>query len=349
MNQKIKVNSPYLQALNERVLIFDGAMGTSLQTMNLTEKEFGGKQYVGCIDYLVLSFPEAIEKVHRSFLEAGADVIETDTFRANRLTLRDYGLSDRTVELNKAAAMLVRRLADEYSTPEQPRFVAGSMGPTGKLISTDDPQMSDVTFDELVDIFKEQASGLIEGGVDLLLIETSQDILEVKAAITGIHQAIELSGRSVAIQAQVTLDTTGRMLLGTDISAVLAILEGMGIDVIGLNCSTGPEHMRDSIQYLSENSDLPISCIPNAGLPLNVNGEAVYPMKPQPFTEQLSGFVEKFQINVVGGCCGTTPEHIRLLSEKLKGVKVTRQGSLPMASLASPLTSCPPIPYVCIG
>lgn len=350
MNQKIKVNSSYLQALNERVLIFDGAMGTSLQMMNLTEKEFGGSQYVGCIDYLVLSFPEAIEKVHQSFLEAGADVIETDTFRANRLTLRDYGLSERTFELNKAAAMLARRLADEYSTPEQPRFVAGSMGPTGKLISTDDPQMSDVSFDELVDIFKEQASGLIVGGVDLLLIETSQDILEVKAAITGIHQAIELAGRSVAIQAQVTLDTTGRMLLGTDISAVLAILEGMGIDVIGLNCSTGPEHMRDSIQYLSENSDLPISCIPNAGLPLNVNGEAVYPMKPQPFTEQLSGFVEKFQINVVGGCCGTTPEHIRLLSEQLKGVKVTRQGSLPVASLASPVQAVPmqqePAPFL---
>jgi len=297
----------YIDALDEKVLVFDGAMGTSLQAMHLSDADYGGKEFVGCNDCLVLFNPQFVEAVHRSYLEVGADVIETDTFRANRLTLADYGVADRTLEINKKAAELAHKLAMEYSTSEKPRFVAGSMGPSGKLISTDDPQMSNISFDELADIFREQAVGLIEGGVDLLLIETSQDILEVKAAIHGILQAFEETGISLPIQAQVTLDVTGRMLLGTDISAALAILEGMPISVIGLNCSTGPEHMRPAIQYLGEHSSIPISCIPNAGLPLNVNGEAVYPMKPEPFAEQLGEFVEKFGVRIVGGCCGTQP------------------------------------------
>ena len=310
-------NRRYLDALEKKVLVFDGAMGTSLQLQNLTAEDFGGEQYNGCNDYLVISYPEAVEKVHRSFLEIGVDVLETDTFRSNRLTMVEYGLQDRIIEMNMAAAKLARSLADEYSQIKNPRFVAGSIGPSGKLPSTDDPELSNVKYDELIDIFREQAVGLIQGGVDLLLIETSQDILEVKAAITGIHNAFAETQQYLPIQAQVTLDTTGRMLLGTDINASLAILEGMGIDVIGLNCSTGPEHMREPIQFLGENSTLPVSCIPNAGLPLNVDGQAVYPLEPEPFANDLYEFVTKYNISIVGGCCGTTPEHLKLLIQKL--------------------------------
>ncbi|NWF62792.1 MAG: methionine synthase [Chloroflexi bacterium] len=321
-------NRRYLDALEKKVLVFDGAMGTSLQLQNLTAEHFGGEQYNGCNDYLVISYPEAVEKVHRSFLEAGVDVLETDTFRSNRLTMQEYGLQNRIIEINKAAASLARRLADEYSILDNrnpnteprishPRFVAGSIGPSGKLPSTNDPELSNVTYDELVDVFREQAVGLIQGGVDLLLIETSQDILEVKAAITGIHKAFSETNVYLPIKAKVTLYTTGRMLLVTDINASLTILEGMGIDVIGLNCSTGPEHMREPIRFLGENSVLPVSCIPNAGLPLNVDGQAVYPLEPEPYANDMYEFVTKHNVRVVGGCCGTTPAHLKLLVDKL--------------------------------
>ncbi|MBI4732431.1 MAG: methionine synthase [Chloroflexi bacterium] len=314
-------NRRYLDALSERVLVFDGAMGTSLQKQNLTAEQFGGEQYNGCNDYLVLSYPEAVEKVHRSFLEVGVDVLETDTFRANRLTLGEYGLAERTLEINIAAASLARRLADEFAAKTgQPRFVAGSIGPSGKLPSADDPELSNMQFDELADLFREQATGLIRGGVDVILIETSQDILEVKAAIHGVTKAFEETGVWLPIQAQVTLDTTGRMLLGTDAAAAVAILEDLPIDVIGLNCSTGPEHMREPIRILGENTRLPVSCIPNAGLPLNVDGQAVYPLEPEPFASALYEFIERNQISVVGGCCGTTPEHLKLLVEKVHSV-----------------------------
>ncbi len=322
MNRKY-TNRSYLDALEKKVLVFDGAMGTSLQVQNLTAEHFGGEQYNGCNDYLVISYPEAVEKVHRSFLDVGVDVLETDTFRSNRLTMKEYNLQDRVIEINMAAAQLAKRLADEYSAvradgrPPQPRFVAGSIGPTGKLPSTNDPDLSNVTYDELIAAFTEQAEGLIRGGVDVLLIETSQDILEVKAAIAGLHQAFEKTQIYLPIQAQVTLDTTGRMLLGTDINASLTILEGMGIDVIGLNCSTGPEHMREPIRFLGENSTLPVSCIPNAGLPLNVDGQAVYPLEPEPYANDMFEFVTKHNISIVGGCCGTTPAHLKLLVDKL--------------------------------
>ena len=322
-------NRRYLDTLEKRVLIYDGAMGTNLQTQNLSAEHFGGEEYNGCNDYLVISYPQAVEKVHRSFLEVGVDVIETDTFRANRITLLDYGLEGEVLNINRAAAKLARDLADEYSTTEQPRFVAGSMGPSGKLPSADDPDLSDISYDELVDVFREQAVGLISGGVDLILIETSQDILEVRAAIAGTYNAFEETGVHLPIQAQVTLDTTGRMLLGTDINAALVILEGLGIDVIGLNCSTGPEHMREPIRYLGEHAPLPVSCIPNAGLPLNVDGLAVYPLEPEPFAEAMAEFVEKNKISIVGGCCGTTPEHLKLLVNRL-GVSPSERHTHPV-------------------
>ena len=318
MTERKYTNRTYLDALEKKVLVFDGAMGTSLQNQHLTAEHFGGEQYNGCNDYLVISYPEAVENVHRSFLEVGVDVLETDTFRSNRITMAEYKLADRVIEINETAARLARRLADECEDKTgQPRFVAGSIGPSGKLPSTNDPELSNVSFDELVDVFREQAVGLIRGGVDVLLIETSQDILEVKAAIIGIHKAFHETQVYLPIQAQVTLDTTGRMLLGTDVNAALAILEDMGIDVIGLNCSTGPEHMREPIRILGESSTLPVSCIPNAGLPLNVDGQAVYPLEPEPFANDLYEFVTKHNISVVGGCCGTTPEHLKLLVDKL--------------------------------
>jgi len=339
MNRKY-TNRSYLDALEKKVLVFDGAMGTSLQNLNLTAKEFGGEQYNGCNDFLVISCPEAVEKVHRSFLEVGVDVLETDTFRANRITMSEYKLGDRVVEINETAARLARRLADEFAAKtKQPRFVAGSIGPSGKLPSANDPDLSNVTFDQLADVFREQAIGLIRGGVDVLLIETSQDILEVKAAITGIHKAFDETQIYLPLQAQVTLDTTGRMLLGTDVAAALTILEGMGIDVIGLNCSTGPEHMREPIRILGENSTLPVSCIPNAGLPLNVDGQAVYPLEPEPFAEALVEFVEKHHISVVGGCCGTTPAHLKLLVEKINGRPHPDRPLQAEAKLASSMTA----------
>jgi 5-methyltetrahydrofolate--homocysteine methyltransferase len=352
-------NRRYLDALEKKVLIFDGAMGTSLQAQNLTAEHFGGEQYNGCNDYLVISCPEAVEKVHRSFLDVGVDVLETDTFRSNRITMAEYKLQDRVIEINETAAKLARRLADEYSTAKhaknakkeqinlgdlggsenQPRFVAGSIGPSGKLPSANDPELSNVTFDDLAETFREQAVGLIRGGVDLLLIETSQDILEVKAAITGIHKAFDETGVYLPIQAQVTLDTTGRMLLGTNIEAALTILEGLGIDVIGLNCSTGPEHMRESIRILGEQAALPVSCIPNAGLPLNVDGVAVYPLEPEPFAEALFEFVKKNHISVVGGCCGTTPAHLKLLVDKLNQHPHPERPAQPTPRLSSAMSA----------
>lgn len=340
MTQRKYTNRRYLDALEKKVLVFDGAMGTSLQTQNLTAEHFGGEQYNGCNDYLVISYPEAVEKVHRSFLDVGVDVLETDTFRSNRLTMTEYKLQDRIIEINVAAASLARRLADEYGEKTgQPRFVAGSIGPSGKLPSTNDPELSNVKYDELIDTFREQAVGLIQGGVDLLLIETSQDILEVKAAITGIHKAFSETNVYLPIQAQVTLDTTGRMLLGTDINASLAILEGMGIDVIGLNCSTGPEHMREPIRFLGENSTLPVSCIPNAGLPLNVDGQAVYPLEPEPYANDMYEFVTKHNISVVGGCCGTTPAHLKLLVDKLNHHPAPKRPAQSTPQLASAMSA----------
>jgi 5-methyltetrahydrofolate--homocysteine methyltransferase len=311
--------SPYLAALRERVLVFDGAMGTSIQRYDLTAADFGGDALEGCNDYLVITRPDVIEEVHASFMEAGCDVLETDTFRSNRITLQEYGLSERVHEINVAAASLARRVADRYATPERPRFVAGSIGPSGFLPSASDPTLGNITFAQLVPVFREQAKALIDGGVDVLLIETSQDILEVKAAVFGCREAIRAVGRPVALQVQVTLDTSGRMLLGTDIGAAMVTLESLRVDVIGLNCSTGPEHMREPVRFLSENSRLPISVIPNAGIPHNEAGCAVYPLEPVPFAEQQEEFVKRFGVAVVGGCCGTTPDHLRELVKRLDG------------------------------
>jgi 5-methyltetrahydrofolate--homocysteine methyltransferase len=303
--------SEYLQALRQRVLLFDGAMGTQLMALHLTDADFGGAAHHGCNEALVLTRPDVIEQIHRDYFAAGADVVETDSFTASRLKLDEYGLGAQTHEINFGSAQLARRAADAFSTPEHPRFVAGSLGPTGMLISSSDPALSKITFDQLADLYEEQSTALIEGGVDLLLLETSQDLLEMKAAIAGITRAFDKGVRRVPIQAQATLDVTGRMLLGTDIGAVCATLDALPIDVIGLNCSTGPSHMRDPIRYLCDNSRCFVSVIPNAGLPrMGPKGETIYPETPAEMGTELHAFVTDFGVNAIGGCCGTTPEHI---------------------------------------
>ena len=312
-------NRRYLDAVNDHVVIYDGAMGTSVQRYPLTAEDFGGERTNGMNDYLVITRPDVIEEIHASFLAAGAEVIETDTFRSNPLTLAEFGLQERCIEINRAAAALARRVADRFSAETGiPRFVAGSMGPSGKLPSGTDPDLSNITFDELADVFYQQAQGLIEGGADVLLLETSQDILEVKAAIWGISRCFSDLGVRIPLQAQITLDVSGRMLFGTDIASALATLQALPIDVIGLNCSTGPEYMAEPVKFLVEHSRLPISVLPNAGLPINVDGEAVYPMEPDPFSDMVAEFT-RWGVGIVGGCCGTRPEHIRKLVEKVHG------------------------------
>src|SRR5258708_6817934 len=293
--------SKFLETLAQRVFIYDGAMGTNIQRYQLTAQDYGGQATEGCNEYLVLTKPSVIEEIHTGFLEAGCDVLETDSFTGSRLKLDEYGLGALTYEINVKAAQLARRLADRYATPQQPRFVAGSVGPTGMLPSSDDPSLSNITYQQLAEIFREQSAALLEGGVDLLLIETSQDILEVRAAITGFRRAMREAGRVVPIQAQVSLDTSGRMLLGTDIAAVMNTLLALRVDIIGLNCSTGPEHMREPVRYLAENCPLPISTLPNAGIPLNENGLAVYPLKPDTKAEALRECVKRCGVEGVGG------------------------------------------------
>ncbi len=292
------------------VLVFDGATGTSLQQMNLTAEDFGGPALEGCNENLVFTRPDAVQAVHRQFLEVGADVIETDTFGAASIVLAEYDLQDQAFAINQRAAELAREMADAYSTPEKPRFVAGSMGPTTKL-----PTLGHVGFDELRDSFAEQAEGLLAGDVDLFIVETCQDVLQIKAALQGIEQAFATTGQRRPLMVSVTMETTGTMLVGSDIAAVVAILEPFPIDVLGLNCATGPEQMKKHVRYLSEHSPFVVSCIPNAGLPENIGGVAHYRLTPLEMKMQLLHFVEDLGVQVIGGCCGTTPAHIGALAE----------------------------------
>ena len=326
-------NSRFLSHLNgprRPVLVFDGATGTSLQEMELTADDFGGPELEGCNENLVVTRPDAVQAVHRQFLEAGCDVIETDTFGAASIVLAEYGLEDKAIELNKRAAELAREMADQYSTAEKPRFVAGSMGPTTKL-----PTLGHIDFDTMRASFREQAEGLIAGDVDLFIVETCQDVLQIKAALQGIEEAFEATGQRRALMVSVTMETTGTMLVGSDIAAVVSILEPFPIDILGLNCATGPEQMKEHIRYLSEHSPFTVSCIPNAGLPENIGGVAHYRLTPTELKMQLMHFVEDLGVQVIGGCCGTTPAHISALSElstELKPAERSRRSSEPSAA-----------------
>jgi 5-methyltetrahydrofolate--homocysteine methyltransferase len=299
-----------LHAPDRPVLVFDGATGTSLQQMDLAADDFGGAALEGCNEYLVFTRPDAVQAVHRQFLEVGADVIETDTFGATSLVLAEYDIADQAFAINRRAAELAREMADAYSTPEKPRFVAGSMGPTTKL-----PTLGHVDFDTMKASFAEQADGLIAGDVDLFIVETCQDVLQIKAALQGIEAAFRKTGQRRPLMVSITMETTGTMLVGSDIAAALAILEPFPIDVLGLNCATGPEQMKEHMRYLSEHSPFVVSCIPNAGLPENIGGVAHYRLTPVEMKMQLLHFVEDLGVQVIGGCCGTTPAHIGALAE----------------------------------
>ena len=342
--------NPFLAALDERVLVFDGSMGATLSALGLSAADYGGKE--GCIDHLTLSKPDAILALHRGFLDAGADALETNTFQASRLKLAEFGLGDLVREHNVAAARLARRAIDEFHQDAVgraklgPRFVVGSLGPTGMLPSADDAALSNIGYRDLYDVYREQADALLEGGVDALIIETQQDILETRAAVNACaaaaaDRAASTGAPKAAVIASVSLDTQGRMLLGTDIAGVCAILEALPCDVVGLNCSTGPEYMRDAIRYLCERSSKFVSCIPNAGIPRNEGGRAVFPLGPEPMRDELRSFVADYGVNVVGGCCGTGPEHIRLLVEAVARLKprVPSRGSGRDEEVASAMTA----------
>jgi 5-methyltetrahydrofolate--homocysteine methyltransferase len=324
----------FLGAVRERVVVFDGGMGATLEQFELTPEDYGGLQGK-CHEALVLNRPDVIEGVHASMLEAGAEVLETDTFQGSRIKLDEWGLADQTVEINRRAAEVARSAAG------QKRFVAGSIGPTGFLPASDDPTLGAVSFRELVEVFAEQAQGLVDGGADLLIIETAQDMLEVKAAIFGAREAFKRTGRALPIQASVSLlPQGGKMLLGTDIAAVLTTLTALDVQVVGLNCSTGPEDMRDAIRYLGELSPLPVHCIPNAGLPKQgPDGETIFPEEPEPLAATLGEFVERYGVSIVGGCCGTTPDHIRAIRERVEGRTPGERPAAGPTQLASMMTA----------
>jgi 5-methyltetrahydrofolate--homocysteine methyltransferase len=305
----------FIEATKKRVLLFDGAMGTEIQRLNPKTEDFpDGKD--GFNDGLNLSRPEWIKQIHRTYLQAGADCIETNTFGSNKFKLAEYGYGDKTIEFNKKATELAREVCNEFKE-SKPRYIIGSMGPSGYLPSSNDPALGETPLDEIQQAFMLQAEGLILGGVDALLIETSQDILEVKLAIEACHMAVEAVGKKVPIIANVTLDQYGKMLLGTNIQAAYTTVSNMNIEAFGLNCSTGPHEMVPSVRWLSE-QELPILVMPNAGMPQNERGRAVYKMTPKEIAEALKDFVNKYDhVRMIGGCCGTNPQHITELRRVL--------------------------------
>jgi 5-methyltetrahydrofolate--homocysteine methyltransferase len=301
---------PYLKALLERPVIFDGAMGTELQKRDLTPEDYGGEAYYGCPEVLNATRPEVIREIHLAYLEAGAEVIETNTFGALRHVLAEYGLGHRAEELAYLGARLAKEAAEPYGA-----FVAGALGPGTKLIS-----LGQITWDELFAAYKEAVRGLLRGGVDLVLLETAQDILQVRCAVLAAREAMAEVGREVPLQVQVTIEATGTMLVGTDEQAALAALESLPIDVVGMNCATGPDLMDSKIRYFAKNSTRFVSCLPNAGLPRNEGGKVVYDLTPEELARWHRKFVAEYGVNAVGGCCGTGPEHIRRVAEAVRGL-----------------------------
>ena len=304
--------SDFLGTLEQRVLVFDGAFGTWVQARDLDAEDFGGPELEGCNEHLVLTRPDLIQAMHREFFAVGVDAVETATFGAFGLVLAEYGIAGKAFELNEAAARLARGVADEFATPDRPRFVVGSMGPGTRL-----PSLGAITFDALRDDYQEQVSGLLAGGVDVLLIETVYDLLQAKAAINGARRAMADAGRTVPLMVQVTMETTGRMLVGSEIGAAVTALEAMRPDVIGLNCATGPAEMTEHLRYLSRHARPFLSCLPNAGLPSVIDGHTHYDLTPEELADAHERNVNELGINVVGGCCGTTPDHLRAVVERL--------------------------------
>ena len=324
----------FLRSVQERVVIYDGAMGTNIQKRNPTLDDYWGKE--NCSEVLVLSRPDIIRDIHADFLRVGCDVVETNTFGGSRIVLGEFELGDRVHEINVKAAQLAREVAQQFSTKDKPRFVAGSLGPTTKL-----PSLGHIGFDAMVAAYEEQAAALIEGGVDILLVETAQDLLQAKIGVIGVLEALRKSGKRLPVAVQVTLQESGTMLLGTEIGAALTALEPFDVDAIGLNCATGPKEMNDAIRYLALNSTKQVSVLPNAGLPENVGGHPVYKLSPEELAEYHKHFVQDYGVRIVGGCCGTTPEHLKAVVDAVSGVEPAKRDVKRVGAASSAYTSVP--------
>src|SRR5713101_2027936 len=324
----------FLQTVKDRVVVYDGAMGTNIQVRNPSVDDFWGKE--GCNEILVLSRPDIIKDIHAEFFSVGSDLVKKKTFGGARVVLAEYDLQNKVQEINVAAAQIAKEVAQQFSTKDRPRFVAGSIGPTTKL-----PSLGHIKFDDMALAFEEQAAALIEGGVDVLLIETSQDLLQAKAALAGVFDAMKKSGRRLPVTIQVTLEATGTMLLGTEIGAALTALEPYDVDVIGLNCATGPVEMNDAVRYLGLNSTKHISILPNAGLPQNEGGHAVYKLTPKELAKYHKHFVADYGVRIVGGCCGTKPEHLKAVVDAVSGVEPAKREVKAVGAASSAYTSVP--------
>ncbi|MGH8977949.1 MAG: homocysteine S-methyltransferase family protein, partial [Acidimicrobiia bacterium] len=304
--------SPFLDAMRERILVFDGAFGTWMQGHDLGADDFGGLALEGCNEHLVLTRPDLVGQMHAEFFDAGVDAVETATFGAFPLVLNEYQIPEKTFEINQRAAQIAKEVASSYSTPDRPRFVIGSIGPGTKL-----PSLGHIAYEQLRDDYEAQVVGLLAGGVDVLLVETVYDLLQAKAAVNGARRAMAAADVLLPLMIQVTVETTGRMLVGTEIGAAVTALEALRPDVIGMNCATGPSEMTEHLRYLAQHGRTFLSCLPNAGLPSVVDGHTHYDLTPELLADAHERFVSEFGLNVVGGCCGTTPEHLRQVTERL--------------------------------
>jgi 5-methyltetrahydrofolate--homocysteine methyltransferase len=322
----------FLETVRERVVIYDGAMGTQIQERNPSLDDFWGKE--NCSEVLVLSRPDIVKDIHAAYFKVGADVVETNTFGGTRIVLGEFDLQDRVHEINKRAAELAREVAAGFTTAAKPRFVAGSIGPGTKL-----PSLGHIGFEAMWQAYLEQALGLIDGGVDVLLIETCQDILQTKIALAAVFDAMKRVGKRLPVQAQVTLQDNGAMLLGTDIGAVETILGPYDCEIVGLNCATGPKEMNDAVRYLAHNAPKEISVLPNAGLP-HSSGQ-IYRLTPQELAQYHKKFITEYGVRIVGGCCGTTPEHIRVVAEACANLEPARREIPPTAAAASAYSMVP--------
>ena len=331
-----RTKSSYLQAARERVIIFDGAMGTNLQMQDLTADDFGGPDLEGCNELLVVTRPDAVDKVHRDFYAVGCDVVETDTFGAFAPVLAEYDQGHRVRELNLAAVAIARSAADDFTTPDKPRWVAGSIGPGTKF-----PTLGQIKYADLRDAYEEQCDALVEGGADLIIIETVFDLLQAKAAINGARRAMKRAGVRLPIQCQVTIELTGTMLPGTEVGAALVALQAMDINVIGLNCATGPSEMFEPLRHLTGHATTPVSCLPNAGLPSVVDGKMHYDLEAHQLAEFHRQFVSELGVSIIGGCCGTTPAYLKAVVDACADLTPAVRTSDPEEGAASIYTHVP--------